>query len=129
MVGGGTMSVLHAHDAALDAHDAIGGIAELEDVAGEALDGKILIDRANDMVLRLKQHLKVRIVWDRAAGGDRSEPRPARPRSRPLISSRWIRRSAPTAARGEAVAEHAQHGGKGLTCKLSIRPGTSHQRK
>ena len=68
------MSVLHADDAAFDPQDAIGRIAKLEDVADETLDGKILIHRANDMVLRLKQHLKVRIVWDRAARGKRSEP-------------------------------------------------------
>ena len=35
--------VLDAHDAALDAQDAIGAVAELEDVAGQALDREVLV--------------------------------------------------------------------------------------
>ena len=40
MLGGCAVRVLHAHDAALDAQDAVGGVAELEHVAGHALDGR-----------------------------------------------------------------------------------------
>ena len=45
------MRVLHAHDAALDAQDAIGGIAELEDVAGQALDREVLVDACRSIWL------------------------------------------------------------------------------
>src|SRR5690348_17083139 len=48
------LRVLDAHRAALDANDAIGGVAELEDVALQALDGEILVDRADDLALRLE---------------------------------------------------------------------------
>ena len=71
------MGVLDAHRAALDAQDAIGGVAELEDVAGHALDGEVLVHRADDLVLRLQQHLVVGVVGDRAAGGERRQPRAA----------------------------------------------------
>ena len=47
------MGVLDTDDAALDAQDAIGGVAELEDVAGHALDREILVDGADELVLRL----------------------------------------------------------------------------
>src|SRR5262249_27928989 len=44
------MCVFDANRAALDSHDAIGMIAELEDVAGETLDCEILVHRADEMV-------------------------------------------------------------------------------
>ena len=65
-------TVLLPDDASFDPQNAVGFVAELEDVAGETLDRKILIHRPNDMALRLKQHLKVGIVGDRAARGKRS---------------------------------------------------------
>src|SRR5262249_60416525 len=74
-----TLRVLHAHHAALDADDAIGSVAELEDVALEALHGEILIDRADHHVLRLEQNLEIGIVGDGAARGRRQEPSPTPP--------------------------------------------------
>ena len=44
MVGGWPCGILDAHHAALDAQDAIGVVAELEDVARHALDGEVLVD-------------------------------------------------------------------------------------
>ena len=46
MPGGRAARVLHPHHARLDAPDAPGGVAEQEDVAGHALDGEVLVDRA-----------------------------------------------------------------------------------
>ena len=63
--------VLHPHRPALDPQDAIGGVAELEDVALQALDSEVLVDAADDVVLRLQQHLIVGRVGDRAARGER----------------------------------------------------------
>ncbi len=68
------MRVLDPHDAALDALDPIAPVAELEDVAGKAFDGEILVHRADEMVLGLEQHLIVGVVGDGAAGGQRGEP-------------------------------------------------------
>ena len=81
------LRVLDAHDAALDAQDAIGGIAELEDVAGQALDGEVLVHRADDLVLGLEQHLVVGVVGDRAAEVSAVSRAPRRPRSTPLTAS------------------------------------------
>ena len=77
MVGGAPVRVLDPHRAALDAQDAVGGVAELEDVAGHALDGEVLVDRADDLALRLQQHLVVGVVGDGAARGERGQPRAA----------------------------------------------------
>src|SRR6185437_13939646 len=71
------LRVLDAHRAALDADDAIGGVAELEHVALQALDGEILVDGANDLALRLEQYLVIGIVRDGAARGQRGEARAA----------------------------------------------------
>jgi hypothetical protein len=47
--------ILDAHRAALDPQNAVGGVAELEDVALQALDGEILVHGA-DQILRLQHH-------------------------------------------------------------------------
>jgi hypothetical protein len=49
------MGILDPHHAALDAHDAIALVAELEDVAGEALDREVLVHAADDVVFRFQQ--------------------------------------------------------------------------
>ena len=71
------MGVLDADGTALDPQNAVGGVAELEDVAGHALDGEILVHGADHLVLGLQHHLIVGVVGDRAAGGQRGEPRTA----------------------------------------------------
>src|SRR5262249_24468009 len=54
-IGRLSMGVLHPDGSALDALDAIGFVAELEDVARYAFDGEILVYGADDLVLRLEQ--------------------------------------------------------------------------
>ena len=70
----------------LDAQDAVGRVAELEHVAGQALDREVLVDRADDVALAA----------------------PAPPGSRRCRGS-CRRRSARSAAR-RAAAQHAVHG-------------------
>ena len=48
--------ILDAHRAALDAQDSIRGIAELEHIALQALDGKVLVHGADEMAFRLEHH-------------------------------------------------------------------------
>src|SRR5207302_6358599 len=76
-VGRLALGVLDPHRAALDAPDAVGGVAELEDIAGQALDREILVDRADDLVFRFEQYLVVGGIGDRAARGQRGQPRAA----------------------------------------------------
>jgi hypothetical protein len=42
------LGILDAHAARFDAQDAIRGVAELKDVAGQALDGEVLVERADE---------------------------------------------------------------------------------
>ena len=93
------MRVLDPDDAALDPQDAIGCVAELEDVAGHALDREILVHGADRLVFRLQDHPVVGGVRDRAARGQRGQPRAA-PTAQHMIDRR----------RGES-ARHAGPGG------------------
>ena len=49
MFGGWPFGVLDPHRPALDALNALGRVAELKDVARHALDGEILVHRADDV--------------------------------------------------------------------------------
>ena len=68
------LGVLDADDAPFDAQDAIGGVAELEDVPGQALDGEVLVHRADHLGLRLQQHLVIGVIRDGPARGQRGQP-------------------------------------------------------
>ena len=48
------VSVFDPDFAALDAQDTVGAITQLEDIAGEAFHGEILIDAANAQRLRFQ---------------------------------------------------------------------------
>ena len=123
------LRVLDTHRAALHAHDAIGGVAELEDVALDALDGEVLVDRADYDILRLEQHLEIGIVGNGAARGDRREPRPAPPAQHTVDFVAMDQRAAPPAPCGEAVGEHAQYRRIGLALQIAVRPGAPDQRE
>ena len=70
-----TLRILDPHPARLDAQDAVARVAELEDVAGDALDGEVLVDRADVARLRLEHDRVVAAFRDRAARGERRQPR------------------------------------------------------
>src|SRR6185369_4462123 len=69
------LRILDAHAAGLDAQDAVARVAELEDVAGEALHRPVFVDGADLLGLRLEQHRVVARLGDRAARGQRGHPR------------------------------------------------------
>ena len=69
--------ILDAHAAGLDAPDPVRRVAELEDVAGEALDREVLVDRADHLARGLEHHVVVGGVGNRAARRERGEPRAA----------------------------------------------------
>src|SRR6185437_16562610 len=67
------MRVLDPHRASLHPQYSIRGIAQLEYIALKALDGKILVDGADQMTLRLQHDLVIGVVRNGAAGGERGE--------------------------------------------------------
>src|SRR5205823_2967767 len=74
-----SMRVFDADATRLDALNAVGGIAELKDVAGHTLDREILVDRADQLTRRLQHDVVVGRVGNRAARGQGRETRAAPP--------------------------------------------------
>ena len=73
------MRIFDAHAARFDALNAIGRVAELENVAREAFDREILIDRADQLSRGLEHDVVVGRIGNRAARSQRGEPRAAPP--------------------------------------------------
>ena len=118
------MRVLDPDGSALDPLDAIGSVAELKDVARHALDGEILVDGADDMVLRLQHHLVVGGVGNCAAGGQRGRSRAAPAAQHAIDGVVMDERAAPATARREAFRQHADDGVEILalsTCGTATR--------
>ena len=103
------VGVLHPHGALLHPQYSPGEVAELEDVALEALDRKVLVHRADEGVVRLEDHPEIGVVGNGAAGGDRQHARSA-PASDPAVDRVVMDQRAPPApAGGEALGEHLDH--------------------
>ena len=72
-VGRGAVGIFDAHAAGLHAADAPGGGAEQEDVAGQALHGEILVDRADGFAFGFGHHQVGGGIGNGPAGGDGGE--------------------------------------------------------
>ena len=101
------LRILDAHAARLDAQDPIRRVAELEDVAGEALDREVLVDRADELARGLEHDVVVGGVGNRAARRERGQPRAAPAAQHAVDGVAMEVRGAMAAARGEALGEHA----------------------
>ena len=67
--------VLDHHLAGLDLDDAVRRIAELEHVAGQALEREVLVQRADAVFLGQQHHVVVELVGDHAGVGHGGQPR------------------------------------------------------
>ena len=95
--------------AARDLQDAPRRVAELEDVAGVALDREVLVERADERVVRLEDDAVVGDLGDRAARRLGEEPRAAAAANGGVDLVAVHQRRAAAAAGGEAVGRHLQH--------------------
>ena len=92
--------------AALDPQNAIGLIAELKNIASQAFDREILMHAADELIVRLEKHPVIGVVGDRAAGGQRGQPRPA-PAAQPVIDGIVMdQRAAPATPGRETFGKH-----------------------
>src|SRR5205814_7077811 len=78
------LGVHDAHLARLDPLDPIRSVAQLEDVAGHALDGEILVERSEEDVCRLEDNAVVADVPNRTARREIGKSGAA-PRAQPAI--------------------------------------------
>ena len=84
MFGGAPLRVGDADDAGADLQHPPRGVAELEHVAGHALDREVLVQRADERVVGIEHHAVVGDLRDRAARGEREQPRAA-PAAQPRV--------------------------------------------
>ena len=94
---------------ALDPHDPPRGVAEQEDVAGHALDGEVLVERADRRLLRHLDHGVAGVVRDGAAAGDGGQARAA-PRLDDAVDAVAVQvRRHPPVARPDPLGQHRDH--------------------
>jgi len=105
-VRGRALGVLDADATRLDLQDAVARVAELEDVAAQALDREVLVDRADRRRLRLEQHRVVAGLGDGSARRQRRHPRTAL-LAELVMHGVAVDMRAPAGARRETVGEHA----------------------
>ena len=80
------------------------------------------------MVLRLEQHLVVGVVGNRAAGGQRGQPRAA-PAAQHAIDRVVVdQRAAPAAPRGEPLRQHRHDRREILARERAVWPRAAHER-
>ncbi len=123
------LGVLHAHAAGFHLQDAVAGVAQLEDVAREALDGEVLVDGADAVGLRLEHHGVVAGLGNRAARRERRHARAAPLAQLALHGVAMQVRAARALARGVALGQHAQHRVVALARQRGVGPGAAHQRE
>ena len=69
------MGVLDQHPALFYPKNPVTGVAELENVARDALESEVLVQRANAQALRLHNHVVIELVGNGAAVLQRHQPR------------------------------------------------------
>ena len=121
--GRSPMRVLGVYLAGSDPLYTVGGVAELEYVPRQALERKVLVQRADAGLGGHQQHVVVELVRDGPAigqGGDAGRPpRPQQPLHAVVMQ---VGAGAP-APRRVAVRQHPGHAGKALAIQFAVRPG------
>ncbi len=115
------LRVLDTHAARFHANDPVRLVAQLEHVAGQALDREILVDRADLDALRFEEHRVVGHVGDRAArrsGGHHRVAAPAHGAADHVAMQVGAAHAAPAR---EAFGEHLHHFVEALARQPRVR--------
>ena len=121
--------VLDPDPAGLDAQDAVARVAELEHVAGDALDREVLVDRADVRALRLEDDGVVAGLGNRPARGQRGQARALLLAQDVMDGVAMDVARARPVARREAVGEHAHDGVEVGAREPRVRPGAADERE
>ena len=115
------MRVLDPHSALFHPQNAVRDIAELKHIALQALDGEVLVDRADELTLRLEDDLIVGVIGDRAARSDRRQTRAA-PAAQHVVDGIVMDQcTVAAAAGGEALRQHAHDGIEFRPLEIAVR--------
>ncbi len=119
-----SLGVFHANTALLDAKNSVGDVAELKNIALQALDGEVLVHSADESGLWLEDDLIVGVVGNRAAGGERGEAGVAAAAELVVHGVVIDQCSMSASPGGEPVGEHTDHFIEFRTFERAIRIGT-----
>src|SRR5439155_25489391 len=121
--------VFDANSAGIHAQDFPGGVAQLENVPGQALDGEIFVDCADECLARLQHHTVVSVVGNCAAGSQRYEARAA-PGAHAMVDGIVMdQRCAPAPFGAKTLRQHAQNAVEFLAREVAIRISPAQQLK
>ena len=119
----------NADVAAGDLQDEPRRVAELKDVAGAALDREVLVERADERVVRIEDDAIVGDLRDGASRRLREQPR-ATASAHGAVDLVAVEQGRATAAtRREAVGRHSQDAVERLAIEGPVRPRPFHQRE
>src|SRR5580658_438842 len=119
--------ILHADSSLLHAQDPVGHIAQLEDIALQALDREVLVHRADKLRLRFEDDLIVGGVRYGAAGGDGGKPRIAASLDEMVHPVVVYQRAVPAAACAVPFREHADDFVELIAPQFPVGPGAAQQ--
>ena len=123
------LRILHPQAPRLDTEDAVARIAQLEDVAGQALDREVFVDRADADALRLQQHRVIADVGNGAAALDRHLARAAARTQLPVHPVAMHPRAAGAEAAGIAFGQHPEHAIECLAGERAVGPCANQHRE
>ncbi len=119
--------ILDAHGAPLHPQDSIGRVAQLEYIALQTLDRKVLVDGADQMAFRLQHHFVIGVVRNGAAGGERRQPG-AFARTQHLVDRVVMQqRAAAPPASAEPLGQHAHALVEILAAQLPVGIRSAHE--
>ena len=123
------MRVFDTHGAAFHANDPVRLIAELEDVALQALDREIFIDGANQLAFGFEHDLIVGGIRDGAAGGNGCESRTFASADHAVHGIVIDERAMAAASRRVAFSQHVHDAIERFSCECAVGIGAADQMK
>ncbi len=125
--GRGAVRVFHAHASGLDAADPPRRRAQQEHVAGQALDREVFVERADDGLVGLGEHQVLRVVGNRAARGDRRQPRAAPAAHDAVHPVAMEERAAAPALGADAFRQHLDDRVEVLPRQVAVQIRAAHE--
>ena len=121
------LGVLHADLALLHAQDAPGVVPQLHDVPGRALDGEVLVQRADEGLRGLHDHVVVELVGNRPARHQGVDPCPLPAPDRTVHQVPLDVGVLAAPARRIALVQHGHDAVEFLSGQTAVGIGLSHQ--
>ena len=121
------LGVLDPDLALLHAQDPPRVVPQLHDVPGRALDGEVLVQRADEGLRGLHDHVVIELVRDRPARHEGVDPRPPAALDRPVHQVPLDVGVLASPARRIALGQHGHDAVEFLSVKVPVRVGPADQ--